>query len=399
MYAQSRIVPEHAESRIHGDFRRAKSRWARVLLAPGVLMLLLSTTAWGGYIASDQLFQAPSDVPMIVYDGSFLINVPFSDSGGSVDFSISNVPGATELLGLSILPVLNPFPNDPEGVYTPADLAAINLTNYDGYYAFQPNTDYFASEIVNNASTVSFNGNADGAYFVNLHTSNGSTTSNTFIRVEFGDFLGKDPATDPTGPERKVTLPATDLTIISDGDPNDNGYLTNAQKQLPNAVKAKTVQETVDAIKKYYDDHGQKKFEVTLIGHGRAGSIKIGTQRINNDTDTNGGMTPAEFQKAIDKYASSVHFFSCNTGSGEKGKQFLKDIFASIPIATAYDGYTTASQTYFDAGATARAVRGSDVVPEPSNLFSVLLCAPVIMLFARRHRGKTADRTGEANPG
>jgi hypothetical protein len=369
--------------------RREIPAWGWARLAPLLTVLLLPLTVRGN-ITSDQLFLAPSAVPTAVYDPPSLVDVPFSSGGGSTTFSIANVPGATQLLALHILPVLNPDPNNPvDGAYTPADLAAINVNNYQSYYSFTPNVDYFASNITNNASTVSFNGNADGSYYADLVTSNGSTTSNTYFRIQFGDFLAKDPNTDATGADRRFTLPQTDLTIISN-EPNDDA-MKNAMAQLPNAVKADTVQGVVDAIKNYYNTHGQKKFEVQLIGHGREGSIRIGNQRINNDGDQNGGMTPAQFQAAIDPYVSSIHFFSCSTGAGAEGTQFLKELVASIPTVTALSDYGTIAQTYFDVAATARVINGTDVVPEPYTLLSALFCSPVLICLAsRRLARKTA---------
>lgn len=393
MYAVSRTSLKNgrahpfAQSHSHGRFLTASRRiLSRILL---VTVLLLPAAASGSFITSSDLFVAPADVPTAVYTP---IVVPYSLSGGSVNLSIADVPGATELLGVHIVPVLNPDPSTADGAYTLSDLAAIDSSNYASFYAFQPNVDYFATTILSNSSTISFNGNADGAYEVDLVTSNGVTISDTFFRVDFGDALGEDPAggaADATNVDRKVTLPQTALTIISSGDPNDNGYLANATAQIPGAVQANSVQAVVDAIKNYYNTHGMQKFEVTIIGHGRAGSIKIGTQRINDQGDTNGGMTSAAFQAAIDQYVSSVHFFSCSTGAGATGQVFLNNLASSIPLVTAYNNYTTAAQTYFDTAATAQLVQG---VPEPAALVSVVCGMPVLALLVLRRR-----RTGTAS--
>ena len=48
-------------------------------------------------------------------------------------------------------------------------------------------------------------------------------------------------------------------------------------KQFPDAMKASTIAQVIKEIKDYYDSHGKKKFEVLIIGHGRSGSIKIGS--------------------------------------------------------------------------------------------------------------------------
>jgi len=357
--------------------RARKTIAATVWCVPPLAVTLLSSSiAWSAFISSDDLFLAPSQIPTAIYDP---INV---SPGGTATFSASQVPGATQLLDLHILPVLNPDPFTPGGDYTASDLAGINVGNFGTFYAFQPNVDYFATTIAGNSSNVTFE--PSGSYYVELHTTNGTSETNTFFRVQASDFLGEDPAAgvkDATGADRKLTLPAADLTIISDGDPNDNGFLTNAKKQFPDAVKAKTVQEVVDAIKKYFNDHGMKKFEVMIIGHGRSGSIKIGTERINNASD--GTVKPADFQKSIDSFVSSVHLLSCNTASDPAGVQFLKDIVSSVPIVTAYNSYVTAADTYFDIGATGKLIKGADVIPEPSTLL-LIGTGLIALAFVRR---------------
>ena len=90
-------------------------------------------------------------------------------------------------------------------------------------------------------------------------------------------------------------------------------------KQFPDAMKASTIALVIKEIKDYYDSHGKEKFEVLIIGHGRSGSIKIGTQRINNAADSN--MTPADFQKAVDQYVSSIHFGNWSTAAGRLARR------------------------------------------------------------------------------
>jgi hypothetical protein len=359
---------------------------------PISLSCLLAATLWtaninqgiaAAFLDSDSLFLAPSLVPTAIYDP---INI---SPGGSHVFSAADVPGATDLLGIRILPVLEPNPNSAEGEYQAADLAGITVQNYSSFYAFEPNQDYFATTIEGDASTATFE--ESGSYYVQLHTSNGSTESDSYFRVQADDFLAEDPAAgvkDATGPERKITLPKTELTVISDGDPNDNGFLANAQNQLPDAVKAKTIQEAIDAIKKYYNDHGKKKFEVKLMGHGRSGSIKIGTERINNEAG--GTMSVKDFQKAVDPYLNSIHFVSCSTAADAAGEQFLKDIKASIPIVTAYDGPVTAARTYFNAGAGTKNKRGADV-PDSGSVLLLLVIGASVLLWQKPRRMSRAE--------
>ena len=352
--------------------------------------LLLPSMAWASFVSSGDLFLSPAVIPFAVYD-------PITISpGDSVTFSASEVPGATQLVALHILPILNPDPSTDQGAYTLADLAAINVSNYSSSYAFQPNADYFATTITGNSSIATFD--ASGPYYVDLQTSDGISTKDSFFRIEANDFLLEDPGAgvkDATAADRMITLPVTDLTIISDGDPNDKGALADAAKQFPNAPRAKTIADVVKDISDYYNAHGKKKFEVTIIGHGRPGSIKIGTQRINNAGDSN--MTPADFQKLIDPYVSSVHFASCNTAAGDAGAQFLKDINASIKLTTGYDSYLTVTDTYFDIGATGKLVTLSDV-PEPGAWALILLGSGLVGATLRRRgsRNELATTTLDA---
>jgi hypothetical protein len=356
---------------------------ARMVRRAAMLLLLLPGAAWADTISSNDLFLSPTAVPIAIYDPIDLL------PGGSFTFSTSNVSGATSLLAVHILPILNPYSLTSDGHYTMSALANINALNYSSYYAFQPNVDYSATTISGNSSVLTFG--ASGVYYVQLETSNGTSISNSVFRVQANDFLAEDPAAgaaDATGAERKITMPVTDLTIISDGDPKDNGAMANAMKQFPDAVKAKTIQEVIDAIKKYYDDHGKKKFEVTIIGHGRDGSIKIGKERINDQGDSN--MSVAKFQKMVDKYVSSIHFGSCNTASGASGSDFLKALAASIKTVTAYDDEVTYSETYVDIGAMGKLQTAADV-PEPGTYLIMILGFGVLGARLRGQRARGSD--------
>ena len=110
------------------------------------------------------------------------------------------MPHATDLVGLQILPLLNPNPSTSDGSYTRAQLAGINLGNYHSYYAFQPNVDYFATSISGNASTVTID--QSGRYYVDLQTLKGKHVSNSFFFIEADDALAEDPAAEVSGQDR-----------------------------------------------------------------------------------------------------------------------------------------------------------------------------------------------------
>jgi hypothetical protein len=326
-------------------------------------------------IAPEALFLSPTAIPVKLWDP---INV---DPGGKVTFSAANVPGATRLLGVRILPILNADPNTAQGNWTSADLHAINAHNYSSAYAFQPGVDYSSTTISSNSSEVTFG--AAGTYFVQLKTSDGSSGKLSLFKVEADDFLAPDDPKIPNGEPKKITLTPTDLMVISDGDPDDHGAMANAQVQFPNAAKAKTIAELIKAISDYYFAHGKKRFEVMIIGHGAPGVIKIGTETIAN---SGGDMTPGQFADKIKKYVNSVHFGGCSIGKGGSGRTFMSAIASwRISEVTAYTVPVTYTKTYVDDGA-----KGKDAslgaVPEPQTWAMLIVGFGALGLRARRRR-------------
>ncbi|MBI5864360.1 MAG: DUF4347 domain-containing protein, partial [Planctomycetes bacterium] len=141
------------------------------------------------------------------------------------------------------------------------------------------------------------------------------------------DHLGEDGARDKQKTTRKGNLPEKDLYVVSTGDPNDNGFCANAMQTLTEQGKPVVGADTIDAAKAAIHAKSQelgRKISVTMIGHGRPGSIKIGTERINKDTDSD--QSGADFGGKIKNYCSSVTFFSCNTGEGDTGQTFLQNV-------------------------------------------------------------------------
>ncbi len=353
-----------------------------IALALTLGLVVAFPTIGRAQISSDDLFLAPTEVPIDFYSATVL------SPGGSIIYSADDVLAGSSLLSVRILPLLNPNPaGTPDGVYTPGDLAGISVGNYSSFFFRQPNADYFASNIASNMSTVNFA--SDGQYFVQLRVTDGMTEASRLFNVQVDDFFAEDPAAgaaDKTGPTRRFAAPTTDLVIISDMDPNDNGAMANAMTQLPGAAKASTIDGVKQAIMDAFNANGMQKISVTLIGHGRPGSIKIGTERINNDTD--GTITASDFQEYIDEFVSSIEFYSCSTGAGADGRAFLDDIAASLGAgrATAFDDTLTISKTYFDLTATGQRVRG---VPEPAAFVLLALGGGGLLVASRwRRRGR-----------
>jgi hypothetical protein len=333
----------------------------------GLLALTLGCpgTAFAQFISSNDLFLAPTDVPTDFYNERLI------SPGNSITFSVADVPGATGLLGVQILPVLAANPANSAGDYTASELANISVNNYGTYYAFQPNVDYKATTISNNASTATFG--AEGTYFVQLKTTNGSSLKTTLIEVNTGDFFAEDPGhgvKDKAGPSNKIPSPSSNFQVISD-DPMDNDAMKNAMKQFPNAPKLKNLNDLCKAVMEKFKANGNKKFSLDIIAHGYPGGVKIGTDYIDPrfpNLPGYTGMTPAQVQECLDPYVNCVTFYSCNTYSGAQGEDFIKAFRASIDTVQAFTGTVTISTTYFDEGAGSKKLNAQSPVPEPDSL-------------------------------
>jgi hypothetical protein len=282
---------------------------------------------------------------------------------GRVDVTIS---------GVEILPVLveNPSPSSSEGEYTPADLAAINVANYRDLYLQQPGTDImdpetdYAADLTTNVLTVEFT--APAVYAVRVETTSRSGPGQPIEQRDYlysqfvADFFGGEAA----GVQRRASLPEKDIYVVSDGDPKDNGFLVNTNSTLTEQGKKVCRATTLKAAIKCMCDESERlgrKVGVVLAGHGNIGLIKVGEQFIGEGLD----MTPAEFQKQIDKCVDQIHFFSCNTAQGANGQKFLKDFANSIGAASGWSDTVTAAKSsyflfikirsgYFDVGAGAK---------------------------------------------
>ena len=342
--------------------------------------LFTPSLAFAVLISSDDLFLSPSVVAEDFYP------THFQSIGGTQSYTAANL-GADSILSARILPLLNPntSPASSEGEYTLADLAGINLSNYGSYFFRQPNVDYFADLT---ASVLDISYLSSGQYFVEVSAEKNGVVFTRMFHDQVEDFYGEDPPKVPkekASVSRTVDTPKADLHIVSDKDPNDNGFNENAKDTLTNDGQNVKSADSLAAAKKAIEDaykaNGNKKISVALYGHGRPGSIKIGTERINEDTDSD--MTPLDFQKMIDPYVSSIEFFSCNVAKGNEGSKFLKDFASSIGSATGYNVTVTAGVGFFDVNATAKK---QTKVPEPP-VFALFLMGSVLCLVtARRPR-------------
>lgn len=360
-----------------------RSRWSPFRCIGGAMTfliaaLLLCAPTFAQYIGNDELFLAPLDVPTQVYDG-----IPLA-AGDSFTFSTGSVTGATQLLSVHVLPLLNPNPATVEGEYSERDLANVSLGNYSSYYYRQPNVDYSATIITNDTTTVTFS--QEGQYYVQLVTSDGNAVTNTVFRADVDDYLLEIPSLglrDATGAGRVLPCPNSDLIVISDV-PRQDAAIDQAKKQLPGAKKAANIAALKQALINKFNANGKKKFSLTIIAHGAPGQVEIGNQIMGQP----GAMSAADFQKMIDPYVKSVRFFSCSVGAGAKGDKFGKDLGASIiGGVTLYDTPVTVAGKIWDIDARGKAKNFEFVVPEPSSTataFVLFASLGLTLLRARR---------------
>lgn len=334
-------------------------------------------------VSASDLFLAPALVPE---DDYATTGRTFSTPAESLSLSFSPgshalLPAGGSIVGAHILPLLNPNPATAMGEYSSADLAAITSGNYASYFFRLPGTHY-AADLTGGVLTVDFH--ASGQYFVGVDYVFGGAASTVLYHVEVNDFFGGDGAADKAAVSRKIDGPTTDFNIVSTTPAGDNKYADNAAMEIAGRLgagrvaRAGTLAEACAKIKAASEKAG-KKLSVSLVGHGRPGSIRIGTERINNDGD--GVMTPKQFQDCIDEFVSKIEFWSCNTAQDAAGTQFLRDFAESIGSASGFTVTTTAAQTYWD---TVAGVRGLDTitasVAEPGALLLVLLGYSLLIL-------------------
>ena len=306
---------------------------------------------------ASQLFLAPDAVPETVYTPIDMATT------GSTTFTASQVAGGTVIYDVAVLPELDPNPSSSDGSYTPAQLAAINSSDYGTYFAETPTVNYSASSPGGANDTVTFN--QTGMYFVQLTTDAGTGIFQVNVNT---DILGGT----ATGPARQtVSPPNNGTTIVSDAG---GTALNNVTALLPNAQTASGIAQIETEVANEYAALGDTKFELTLIGHGTPGTITIGS-------DTISIANAASFQEALDPYLSSIHFVSCNTGAGTAGVNFLVALQQSIPVATAWNDFVAAP-----AGGplSVSAEAQLQVCPEPGSLGLLALGCTFFGLRLRR---------------
>jgi hypothetical protein len=179
------------------------------------LILALVAPAQATLVSNNDLFLSPTAVGTGIFPTQNL--TLGSTSGTSVDYTSADVGG--NLVGVKILPLLNPNPFNAQGVYTSADLANITVSNYTTFYAAQPGVDYSADLA---PSDVMVNFGAAGTYFVQITAQNGGGQFTTIFKDLVNDFTGDDAALgvvmDP--PQRTIASPNAQLLLVSNDTVN-----------------------------------------------------------------------------------------------------------------------------------------------------------------------------------
>ncbi len=124
--------------------------------------------------------------------------------------------------------------------------------------------------------------------------------------------------------------PRANLFLIQAGN-KENKFQANAReilRQLGVAPEKRkdvaSVQAAIDAIKADFDAK-QVPVDVVIIGHGRAGSIKVGEDRLNMDTAA-GRANVAAFVLALRGKISKLYLFGCKTAAGQAGQDLLGEL-------------------------------------------------------------------------
>ncbi len=372
----------------------ARGRNLRRAISTFLVLAGNAGTALGTLISATDLFFSPT---LVSEDDYVTSGRTFSTLAETLSLSFSPgshalLPSGGSIIGAHILPLLNANPSTPTGEYSATDLALITTGNYLSYFFRLPGTHYKADlDSTTGALKVDFL--ASGQYFLGIDYEVASTKSTVLYHVEVNDFFGGDGAADKAAASRVIGGPTADFNVVSTTPAGDNKYADNAAGEIAGRLgadrvsRAGTLADACAQIKAASEKAG-KKISVSLVGHGRPGSIRIGTERINSDAD--GVMTAKEFQKCIDPYVSSIEFWSCNTGEGVAGDKFLQDFADSIGIASGFTVATTASQTFWDtlAGGQRLGASATAVVPEPGALLLVLL--GLFLLTVNRSGGARA---------
>jgi hypothetical protein len=364
----------------------------------------IAATALAEAIPPDELFFAPSSLveglyPTKSYSGDGT-NAPWTIVWTTKDVTAID-PRRVDITitGISILPVLRENPNTVEGEYEDADLAAITVDNYAEWYGLLPglsvdnlNCSYDA-DLSDNVMVVRIV--SPGPYTFRLHTTSRPGRGAALEEVDYhysvliGDAyaLLSDAEPVPAHVQRRMSVDETSegvagdppgvVHVVSDGDPNDNMFLSNACETLTDQgkdpKKANSVQKVIDRVCAAQVANGGNPVKLVLHAHGNgpAGGATKGLMKIGTEFICNNGCTksPKQFGEALKGKVSSITLSSCYVGSDAAFTQALADAsnvtISSYKVAVTCAKKSTYLFVFTSAGYFDTAAKGTKKKTEP----------------------------------
>lgn len=354
-------------------------RWAR-LLSVSLVAAALAGPAIADSIQPDELFFAPNSLVEAVYPGKLVsgdgANVPWTLTWTESDI-LALDPDRVDItiVGIEILPILQESPNGEDGEYTEEELAGITVDNYGASYAYIPGLSVYNldcsydADLTDNVLTVHVV--SPGPYAFRVRTESRASPRSPLEPVDYmysqliGDAYAILPGGDPipTHVHRVVSTDESEeggeggaagdppgvVHVVSDEDPDDNGFLTNSCETLTDQgkepKKASTIDKLIERVCAAQAANGGNPVKVVIYAHGNgpAGDTANGLFKIGTEYVCNGGgctKTPKQLGTALKGKVTSITLFSCYVGSDKPFCQALAD--ASGVTISHYDIPVTA---------------------------------------------------------
>ena len=346
-------------------------------------LILLPLRSLAAVVQPDDMFFAPSSLVEDLYPNQDMTGdgttTPWQAVWVASDIQLFD-PSRVDItfVGIEVLPVLieNPSPIAENGVYTEAELAAVDVSNYSSYFLQVAGTDIndLATDYVADleSSQITLTIASPGVYAVRIQTQSRGGVGLPMEDIDYiysqhaGDDVGITPWFYQLWPEtcvhRRVTMYDTQCYVVAlpnsecvRGENIGSECLQNSDCQTPtypnvkcnhfnrnaafnlhatggkSVCRAANAAEAVACIEQCKADNGGEKVEVTIIAHGTTGAQKLGTTWIGNFVNPPAAsLTPLEFQAMIDASVKKINFFSCKVGDGPEGDTFVREFASSI---------------------------------------------------------------------
>ncbi|HEY2955836.1 MAG TPA: DUF4347 domain-containing protein [Candidatus Eisenbacteria bacterium] len=142
------------------------------------------------------------------------------------------------------------------------------------------------------------------------------------------------------------------------GNAGKRKALDNARQVLGKAgftiVNINSVQDLIAAVLAAYAANGNNPIHLVIVGHGRPGSVKVGEDRLNHDTEA-GQAAQTKFVGAVRGLLQNLVLVSCNTAQGTAGQGFVEklsgDLGAPVHAWTGHLQPDAINKTFWSDGA------------------------------------------------